>query len=319
MKHGKSLLCLLLALLLLTGCAPAAQSPAPAETQQTAEPQAAAAEEPAAPEQSAEQQPEQSDTITVTDHNDNVVTVPRRIDRIVVCDILPLPSVLSVFFDSAEKLVGIAPSSMSAAQNSLLSQLYPEILNAETGFMNGTDVNTEELMKLAPDVVFYSAMNPALGEKLQTAGFCAVAVSVNKWEYDCIETLNQWISSMTVEEREGFVNTLFSVLYASGEDTFASMAGNLQTALPAMLDSLAATDPEERRYLMRAVSLLLRAFVPEVSLPEVMLPEVALPESLAALQSEGTALLARARARAESAVGAGATQVAETSGATDDA
>ena len=107
------------------------------------------------------------------------MTVPRRIDRIVVCDILPLPSVLSVFFDSAENLVGIAPSSMSAAQNSLLSQLYPEILNAETGFMNGTDVNTEELMKLAPDVVFYSAMNPSLGEKLQTAGFCAVAVSAN--------------------------------------------------------------------------------------------------------------------------------------------
>ena len=198
MKHGKSLLCLLLALLLLTGCAPAAQSPAPAETQQTAEPQAAAAEEPAAPEQTAEdQQPEQSDTITVTDHNDNVVTVPRRIDRIVVCDILPLPSVLSVFFDSAEKLVGIAPSSMSAAQNSLLSQLYPEILNAETGFMNGTDVNTEELMKLSPDVVFYSAMNPALGEKLQTAGFCAVAVSANKWEYDCIETLNNWIDLLS--------------------------------------------------------------------------------------------------------------------------
>ena len=62
-----------------------------------------------------------------------------------MCDILPLPSVLCVFFDSAEKLVGIAPSSMSAAQNSLLSQLYPEILNAQTGYMNGTDVNTEEL------------------------------------------------------------------------------------------------------------------------------------------------------------------------------
>lgn len=53
---------------------------------------------------------------------------------------------------------------MSAAQNSLLSQLYPEILNAQTGYMNGTDVNTEELMQLAPDVVFYSASNPALGE-----------------------------------------------------------------------------------------------------------------------------------------------------------
>ena len=133
------------------------------------------------------------------------------------------------------------------------------------------------------------------------------------------ETLNQWISSMTVEEREGFVNTLFSVLYASGEDTFASMAGNLQTTLPAMLDSLAATDPEERRYLTRAVSLLLRAFVPEVSLPEVTLPEVALPESLTALQSEGSALLARARAKAGAAAGERAADALDASDATGDA
>ena len=123
--------------------------------------------------------------------------VPKNAQRIAVCDILPLPSVLCVFFDSAEKLVGIAPSSMSAAQNSLLSQLYPEILNAQTGYMNGTDVNTEELMQLAPDVVFYSASNPALGEKLTASGFCAVAVSANKWQYNCIETLNNWIGLLS--------------------------------------------------------------------------------------------------------------------------
>ena len=102
-----------------------------------------------------------------------------------------------MFFDSAEKLVGIAPSSMSAAQNSLLSQLYPEILNAQTGYMNGTDVNTEELMQLAPDVVFYSASNPSLGEKLTASGFCAIAVSANKWQYNCIETLNNWIDLLS--------------------------------------------------------------------------------------------------------------------------
>ena len=44
-----------------------------------------------------------SETITVTDHAGNEVTVPREINRIVVCDIYPLPSVLAVFFDSAEK------------------------------------------------------------------------------------------------------------------------------------------------------------------------------------------------------------------------
>ncbi|MEG2653105.1 MAG: ABC transporter substrate-binding protein [Ruthenibacterium sp.] len=134
-----------------------------------------------------------SDTLTITDHLGNSVTVPRTIKRIAVCDLFPLPSVLSVFFDSAEKIVGMAPPSMSAAKSSLLSELYPEILNAETGFIDGTNVNTEELLKLAPDVVFYSAASKELGEKLTAAGFNAVAISVSKWDYDAIETLNQWI------------------------------------------------------------------------------------------------------------------------------
>lgn len=200
MKQFKSLICLLLALLLLSGCAPAApaQSDASTEPAQTEEAAPAEQTEQAEPEAATEEMtgPE-TDFITVTDHNDNVVQVPKNAQRIAVCDILPLPSVLCVFFDSAEKLVGIAPSSMSAAQNSLLSQLYPEILNAQTGYMNGTDVNTEELMQLAPDVVFYSASNPALGEKLTASGFCAIAVSANKWQYNCIETLNNWIGLLS--------------------------------------------------------------------------------------------------------------------------
>ena len=200
MKQFKSLICLLLALLLLSGCAPAApvQSDASTEPAQTEEAAPTEQTEQAGPEAATEEMtgPE-TDFITVTDHNDNVVQVPKNAQRIAVCDILPLPSVLCVFFDSAEKLVGIAPSRMSAAQNSLLSQLYPEILNAQTGYMNGTDVNTEELMQLAPDVVFYSASNPALGEKLTASGFCAIAVSANKWQYNCIETLNNWIGLLS--------------------------------------------------------------------------------------------------------------------------
>jgi iron complex transport system substrate-binding protein len=137
------------------------------------------------------------DTITVTDHNGNVVTLPKNVQRIVVCDIFPLPSVLSVFFDSAKKLVGIAPASMTAAKNSLLSELYPEILKADTGFINGSEVNIEELAKLKPDVVFYSASSKELGDTLTRAGFNAVAISVNKWGYNAIETLNNWISLLS--------------------------------------------------------------------------------------------------------------------------
>ncbi|MBR6459913.1 MAG: ABC transporter substrate-binding protein [Actinomycetaceae bacterium] len=132
-------------------------------------------------------------TITVTDHLDKQVEIPANIERIAVCDILPIPSVLTVFFDSADKIVGMSEPSKTAAANGLLGELYPEILNAETGYIDGSNVNMEELAKLKPDVVIYSASSPELGDQLTEAGFAAVAISVNKWDYDCIETLNHWI------------------------------------------------------------------------------------------------------------------------------
>ena len=128
-----------------------------------------------------------STTVTVTDHAGNQVTVPKNAQRIAVCDIYPLPSVLSVFFDSADRIVGMPDVSMSAAKSGLLGQLYPNILNAQTGFIKGTEVNTEELMKLKPDVVFYSADDPKLGEQLTAAGFAAVAISARKEHRDGVE------------------------------------------------------------------------------------------------------------------------------------
>lgn len=130
---------------------------------------------------------------TITDHLGRTVTVPNDVQRIAVCGVWPLPSVLAVFFNSADKIVGMPPQCMTAAENGLLGELYPEILNAQTEFAAGDEINTEELLKLQPDVVFFSASTPAVGEKLEAAGFCAVAVSVNGWEYNCIETLNQWV------------------------------------------------------------------------------------------------------------------------------
>ena len=137
------------------------------------------------------------DTITITDQAGDEVTLPSKIERIAVCDILPLPSVLAIFFNSADKIVGMSEPSMTAAKNGLLGQLYPEILNADTSFIKDSEVNTEELLKLKPDVVFYGASDPEIGSKLKEAGFNAVAISVNKWDYDCIETLNNWIDLLS--------------------------------------------------------------------------------------------------------------------------
>ena len=136
-------------------------------------------------------------SVIIKDHNGDTVTLPSVIDRIAVCDIYPLPSVLSVFFDSADKIIAMAPASMAAAENGLLSELYPEILKADTSAIGGTDVNTEELIKLDPQVVFYCAESVQLGEKLKKAGFNAVGISVNSWGYDAVDTLNEWIKLLS--------------------------------------------------------------------------------------------------------------------------
>ncbi len=137
------------------------------------------------------------ETITIVDHNGNEVTLPKDIERIAVIDIFPLPSVIAVFFNSADKIKVMSTSSMSAAQTSLLSELYPEILDADTSAVSGSDVNLEELMKADPQVVFYAATNAQLGKTLTNAGFNAVAVSSDKWNFNAIETLQHWIELLS--------------------------------------------------------------------------------------------------------------------------
>ena len=182
----KKLISLLLAAVLALSLAACGGAPAP----ETAAPTETAGE--TAPETTAA-----PTTHTVVDHLDNAVEVPYEVNRIVVCDIYPLPSALTVFFDSAEKIVGMPAPSMTAAANGLLGQLYPQILDAQTGFIDGSTINMEELLKLQPDVVFYSASQPQEGEQLRNAGIPALAVSVNKWQYNAIETLNNWIDLLS--------------------------------------------------------------------------------------------------------------------------
>ena len=172
------------------------------------------------------------ETHVIVDHLGYEVELPYEIDRIAVGNILPIPSVLTVFFDSAEKIVGMSPNSMNAAKNGLLGELYPEVLEAQTGYMNGTDINLEELMKLEPDLVIYSASQPEQGEQLREAGFNAVAVAVNKWDYNAIETLNQWIA-------------LFSEIFP--ENDKSQVAAEYSENIYNMVQERVAQIPEEER------------------------------------------------------------------------
>lgn len=88
--------------------------------------------------------------------------------------------------------------------------------------------------------------------------------------------LNEWIASMTRAEREGFVETLFSVLGAAGEDTFTDLGSNWQASAPAMLRRIGELEPGQRANAARALSLLVHAFMPDIELPQ--LPGFELPQ-----------------------------------------
>lgn len=135
-----------------------------------------------------------TETHVITDHADDQVSVPTKINRIAVVGRYPLPSVLAIFFNSAEKIVGMPKASMAAAKHSLLADLYPEILQAKTDFVQRSQIDIEKLKALEPDVVFYSSGNNVMKTQLKDGGLTAVAVSNNRWHYDAIETLNQWIA-----------------------------------------------------------------------------------------------------------------------------
>lgn len=79
------------------------------------------------------------------------------------------------------------------------------------------------------------------------------------------DSLNQWIGSLTRAERAGAVNALFSVLYASGKDTFADISTDWQSSVPAMLVELGKLEPEERAHLVHAFGRLFQALAPGVT------------------------------------------------------
>ena len=136
---------------------------------------------------------ENTGTRTIVDHTGAEVVLPTEIKRVVISSILPLPSVYCLFRGSADDLVGIHPSSMAAAQNSYLINVYPEIADVDTSFVENGEVNIEQLLSLEPDVVFYAAGNTDERAMYDNAGIPAVGFSTSMAEYDCVETYADWI------------------------------------------------------------------------------------------------------------------------------
>lgn len=176
MKLMKRICSIVLAVTMLAGCGTASTAKTTASASASASASAIPAE------------------VTITDHADRTVTVPTDPEKVAILDIYPLPSLLTVYLNSADSIVAMEPVSMNAAKAGILSQLYPDILNVNTDIMNGDAVNMEALAALQPDVVFYNAAKKDEAQQLEDAGLTAVGISATKFNYDAIKTYQEWMS-----------------------------------------------------------------------------------------------------------------------------
>ncbi len=129
---------------------------------------------------------------TVIDQNGMTVTIPKRIDSVVTLA-LPLPSAYALTGKPARLVVGMHPGSKSAIESSIMSVMYPDLLKAETSFVEGDNINIEELMKLKPDIAFYWGDFLNQGEALKKAGIPAIAVKT-QGDGDAILTFETWMN-----------------------------------------------------------------------------------------------------------------------------
>ncbi len=131
-------------------------------------------------------------TRTIVDQLGNEVVLPEKVERVVIASVWPLASVY-VLSMGTDKLVGLDPAIISAAENSMLIKVAPDIGEIESGFSQGGYMNAEELIKLEPDVVLYASGVPEDYEVAKQAGIPAVGFDLSIKDYNAVDTINSWI------------------------------------------------------------------------------------------------------------------------------
>ena len=111
------------------------------------------------------------ETQIVTDRMGRNVELPVEVNRIVT-DFMPLPSAWYISTGSGDEVVGMHPNSMRMAKRSILGRIAPELLAAETGFTQGSSVNIEEVLRLAPDVFVTYETRQTIADVKKRAFLC---------------------------------------------------------------------------------------------------------------------------------------------------
>lgn len=148
------------------------------------------------------------------------VEIPEKLERIVVADLPPLVHALYVVNGGSEGVIG-APTTYALEEN-MFPTVYPEVLELETGFRKGGNINIEELMNLKPDLILYRADDPEGAKLIQSTGIpCVAFQTTNADNGNVVTPIASWIEDLEqilgkekplgIEEKSyasmGFVNS----------------------------------------------------------------------------------------------------------------
>lgn len=146
-------------------------------------------------EESKSEAPKKTGKRVIKDQLGYEVELPEKIERVAIHRLLPLPSVYAVYKGgNVDGLISMPPDSLNAAEHSILSKYCPDILKVPTDYYKGGELNMEELLKLKPDVVFYSGSEKVKAQ-FDAAGIPAVGFSTTA-DPSTIGTMNKWIELM---------------------------------------------------------------------------------------------------------------------------
>lgn len=168
----------------------------------------------------------------VTDQLGREVTIPGKIERVVTGGILPYFSTWYVATISTKEIVGMHPNSYNAAKNSILSKISPDVLNAETSYIQNGEVNVEELLKIDPQLYVEISTNEDSINKVTEAGIPVVAVkAIDAAAAEPLATFNSWL-------------TLTSKITGTTDraDRFLQEGKKVQSELDAKLKDIAKED-----------------------------------------------------------------------------
>lgn len=167
-------------------------------------------EKPTTTEKSADVQTTVEEKIVI-DQVGTEVTVPGKVERVVTGGILPYYSTWYVATNSTKELIGMHPNSYSAAENSILADISPDVLQASTSFVKNGEMNIEELMKINPDVYFEISTDEKAIQQAREAGISTVALkAIDAAAAEPLATFNSWLDitaqiADTTERAERFL------------------------------------------------------------------------------------------------------------------